>query len=433
MSLFNQLRINLGYDSMDLDNNPIPNLYNLDITSNLELKKTTVDTLLDNTYSNFVSKTVDFFFEKGGNFIYPIVLFESLLFTETNTIELSQKIVDLIRKNKVKIVIFYLTEGFYGHWDCEYIWINNLVEKYQIPKNQFIVITSNLLADEKKINKNFTIYPYPFFLNHISFFWKIQKFHPSTGVYFNDHRGFLSDNIEKNKEYHFLCFNGIPKLHRLLVFSEFLTKPEYKDKFILTMGKTEGDIEKNFYEMVKKGTQGYTIENKDTILDFFEKYDSRNERIYDKINLAENGKINGGSINIEVQRKCFVNVVTETLWDIDSCVFFTEKTLKPIYTCQPFIIVGNPYTLKKLKDYGFQTFSRWWDESYDEETDESKRIEKIFKVMRDISTWDKNKCRETLIEMNEILKNNFRILFTTTELKKLYSFLKTHDDDIKII
>jgi hypothetical protein len=326
-----------------------------------------------------------------------------------------------------------LTEGFYGHWDCEYTWINNLVEKYQIPKNQFIVITSNLLADEKKINKNFTIYPYPFFLNHISFFWKIQKFHPSTGVYFNDHRGFLSDNIEKNKEYHFLCFNGIPKLHRLLVFSEFLTKPEYKDKFILTMGKTEGDIEKNFYEMVKKGTQGYTIENKDTILDFFEKYDSRNERIYDKINLAENGKINGGSINIEVQRKCFVNVVTETLWDIDSCVFFTEKTLKPIYTCQPFIIVGNPYTLKKLKDYGFQTFSRWWDESYDEETDESKRIEKIFKVMRDISTWDKNKCRETLIEMNEILKHNFRILFTTTELKKLYSFLKTHDDDIKII
>ena len=433
MSLFNQLRINLGYDSMDLDNNPIPNLYNLDITSNLELKKTTVDTLLDNTYGNFVSKTVDFFFEKGENFIYPIVLFESLLFTETNTIELSQKIVDSIRKNKVKIVIFYLTEGFYGHWDCEYIWINNLVEKYQIPKNQFIVITSNLLADEKKINKNFTIYPYPFFLNHISFFWKIQKFHPSTGVYFNDHRGFLSDNIEKNKDYHFLCFNGIPKLHRLLVFSEFLTKPEYKDKFILTMGKTEGDIEKNFYEMVKKGTQGYTIENKDTILDFFEKYDSRNERTYDRINLSENGKLNGGSINIEVQRKCFVNVVTETLWDIDSCVFFTEKTLKPIYTCQPFIIVGNPYTLKKLKDYGFQTFSRWWDESYDEETDESKRIEKIFKVMRDISAWDKNKCRETLIEMNEILKHNFRILFTTTELKKLYSFLKTHDDDIKII
>lgn len=113
--------------------------------------------------------------------------------------------------------------------------------------------------------------------------------------------------------------------------------------------------------------------------------------------------------------------------------FFTEKTLKPIYTCQPFIIVGNPYTLKKLKDYGFQTFSRWWDESYDEEIDESRRIEKIFRVMRDISNWDKDKCRETLVEMNEILKQNFRALFTATELKKLYSFLKTHDDKVKII
>lgn len=163
MSLFNQLRINLGYDSMDLDNNPIPNLYNLDITSNPKLKKMTVDTLLDNTYGNFVSNTVDFFFQKEENFIYPIVLFESLLFTEINTIELSQKIIDSIRKNKAKIVIFYLTEGFYGHLDCEYIWINNLIEKYQIQKNQFIVVTSNLLADEKKIDKNFIIYPYPFF------------------------------------------------------------------------------------------------------------------------------------------------------------------------------------------------------------------------------------------------------------------------------
>jgi len=47
MSLFNQLRINLGYDLMDSDNRPIPNLYNLDITSNPELKKMTVDVLLD--------------------------------------------------------------------------------------------------------------------------------------------------------------------------------------------------------------------------------------------------------------------------------------------------------------------------------------------------------------------------------------------------
>ena len=54
MSLFNQLRINLAYDSMDSDNNPIPNLYNLEITSNSELIKMTVDTLLDNTYGKFI-------------------------------------------------------------------------------------------------------------------------------------------------------------------------------------------------------------------------------------------------------------------------------------------------------------------------------------------------------------------------------------------
>ena len=59
----------------------------------------------------------------------------------------------------------------------------------------------------------------------------------------------------------------------------------------------------------------------------------------------------------------------------------TEKTFKPIAMGMPFVIVGTQGSLKYLRSYGFKTFGDLWDESYDDEPDDSKRIEKIAKVL----------------------------------------------------
>jgi hypothetical protein len=60
----------------------------------------------------------------------------------------------------------------------------------------------------------------------------------------------------------------------------------------------------------------------------------------------------------------------------------TEKTFKPIALGMPFIIVGTQGSLRYLRSYGFKTFGDLWDESYDDEPDDSKRIEKIAKVLK---------------------------------------------------
>ena len=59
----------------------------------------------------------------------------------------------------------------------------------------------------------------------------------------------------------------------------------------------------------------------------------------------------------------------------------TEKTFKPIALGMPFVIVGTQGSLKYLRSYGFKTFGDLWDESYDDEPDDHKRIEKIAKVL----------------------------------------------------
>ena len=56
----------------------------------------------------------------------------------------------------------------------------------------------------------------------------------------------------------------------------------------------------------------------------------------------------------------------------------TEKPLKALANCQPLLLLGNAGSLQILRDYGFQTFGEYVDESYDLEPDPVKRFEMVY-------------------------------------------------------
>ena len=86
--------------------------------------------------------------------------------------------------------------------------------------------------------------------------------------------------------------------------------------------------------------------------------------------------------------------------------FITEKTEKCFTAGVPFIMVSTPGFLKKLKEIGFKTFDKWWDESYDEEENHSRRFKKICEVITEISSWDFDKINSVYSEMKEVLRWN---------------------------
>ena len=82
----------------------------------------------------------------------------------------------------------------------------------------------------------------------------------------------------------------------------------------------------------------------------------------------------------------------------------TEKTFKPIASGMPFVIVGTQGSLKYLRSYGFRTFGDLWDESYDDEADDHKRIEKIAQVLKHLETSN----RQTIFESaHDIIQHNW--------------------------
>lgn len=72
----------------------------------------------------------------------------------------------------------------------------------------------------------------------------------------------------------------------------------------------------------------------------------------------------------------YFSVVSETSAD-DRWCFITEKTVRPMIYFHPFIVWGNPGTLKTIKDLGFETFPEFFDERYDNINNADMRMKMI--------------------------------------------------------
>jgi len=71
----------------------------------------------------------------------------------------------------------------------------------------------------------------------------------------------------------------------------------------------------------------------------------------------------------------YFSVVSETnFYDFTPGRFISEKIFKPITFGHPFVVLSRPHTMKLMQELGYKTFSPWIDESYDDETDDSKRL-----------------------------------------------------------
>lgn len=117
------------------------------------------------------------------------------------------------------------------------------------------------------------------------------------------------------------------------------------------------------------------------------------------------GSLSAG-VTLNTLTSALFHVVTETVY-FDSKLHLTEKVFKPIVARRPFFLVATPGSLAYLKSYGFKTFNRWIDESYDLETDHYIRIEKITAELARLCSMDRDSLEQMHLEMQEVLDYNF--------------------------
>jgi hypothetical protein len=95
----------------------------------------------------------------------------------------------------------------------------------------------------------------------------------------------------------------------------------------------------------------------------------------------------------------------------------TEKVFKPIINFQPFLFVAFPGALQLLKELGFKTFDGFIDESYDNEMDESVRINMINDEINRLCKLSKEEIHNWYWSMEEILIHNHKTLLNYNQTK----------------
>jgi len=432
---------------------PLPNGYS-DLHINEKIKEYDYNTLSQfNPYKflfkkamkyreyGFGAYSVNELIERDEIFIYPIFikgLFDIKNLSNNQYFEIDDIIINQIKRNKCKIVLFYLLEGDFTnkeHFDG----INQFVKKYGLSNNDVALVNNNLILNENaqknNFEQNFSIIPYNYFLTN-PWFIKEDFLDLDNDLNFKLDLGRKINYVcEYQKEKKFLVLNRRPRPHRIVIFAEIMKDENLKNNSVISMGginidNSESDIDlwgasnlkntlgiwENQYMRLVDSDYKY---DKISGLEFLKSYDNTKNYFIDanpSFNLAFN-------LNETLQTNTFVNIITETLFNNDT-VFLSEKIFKPIYSCQPFIVLGNPFTLRELRNLGFKTFNDFWDESYDEELNFSKRLEKIIDILHLINEKSNEELLQLTKSMSDILRHNYENLISKSreevfKLKKL--------------
>jgi hypothetical protein len=101
-----------------------------------------------------------------------------------------------------------------------------------------------------------------------------------------------------------------------------------------------------------------------------------------------------------------VYVPTETVF-FGRRLHITEKTFTAIALEMPFVLVAPAGSLSYLREYGFKTFDTVFDESYDLETNDIRRIELVTKLLKDLDNLSVEERLKIHQQCLPIVEHNF--------------------------
>lgn len=112
--------------------------------------------------------------------------------------------------------------------------------------------------------------------------------------------------------------------------------------------------------------------------------------------------------NDDLMMDTWLTVISEASFGEDTC-FISEKTFKPLAGMHPFIVYGNKYSLRNLRELGYKTFHPYINESYDE-LETWERLDAIVAELKRIDAMSPNEKLKWYIQMTSILHHNYNTL-----------------------
>lgn len=238
-----------------------------------------------------------------------------------------------------------------------------------------LVISLHHIIDEKDLPTEFDYLSFDFFV-----FQVVESYGKWDDIY-----NIFRDTLHFLRPKKFLSFNNIPHPHRVQL-RNFLT--------------TENYIDDGWFSFEPWNENGLNV---DCILKF--------------------GSRQFTEVNLGLSLTSYFSILTETLFGGDDIptIKLTNKVFMTMKAFHPFFMMGQPKTLEYLRQSGFKTFDKWWDESYDIEFNHDKRMSMIFLELKKLlsvsgedvhrkmfgDSWDGSIDEGEWVKLFNILKHNY--------------------------
>lgn len=411
------MKINIAYDRIGE--------YNLSHTD-LKDRFKQAPKWIEFDFETIQENTIQYFASKNEKFVYNLgtVGGPKWWLSNYNLFDyFSTELIDQARKGNAWIHIDQSMEGFpllevqtaYHKtriMDAFKILHDNLAV-YNIQPSQLIYSTSNLIEKynyeswcrEHNVQDRFTIVSLPFFAcatQQSGFFDWTDK--PDYRE--DPHHVLLQEQINYKSTHKISllnCLNRVKRMHRA-PFVAMLNYYDLIDNNIVTHDSLDSYMKGSMKVFNWPDHSSFHDPNFSNLKDKLPlTYDMQDF----SINHAQN-------FNKEIYLKTYLSVITETIYeDWKPTVFFSEKIFKPMRAHHPFILVCHQNGIHWLKRLGFKTFDQWWDESYDDEVDPVKRMEKICKVLKDLEKLSAYEWVNLYNDMEKVLIHNYQHLTKT--------------------
>jgi len=348
-------------------------------------------------------------------FLYCVCVHHNTNLWAKHINKIPEIILDNVRNGNGKLVFDDTMEG--APYDEFLDIIYKSIDELNLPADKLYFITNNLLAesthDKWKINNNIkkhiNLFSFMYNVHDVQRLKKIPCLPDSVNI--EDEIKYKSDNLHNIK--HFLKVNRTSRFERNL-FMLHMNKNNMLEKSLISFPQAYqnyhltplGQAQNNFTypKLFKDLTTPDNINSLRSKIPFH--IDAT-----DETNVGEPGhKVGTFNADLPFQPIHYKN----SLISLVMCAFpFQENachlhssTYNPIFCGHPVIQFGPYQHLKQMKNNGFKTFSKWWDESYDDEIDGLERLKMVMDVSHNISKMPIETVFDMIVDMKEVLQHN---------------------------
>ena len=316
-----------------------------------------------------------------------------------------RKILDEVRSGNGKLIFDNTLEGKSIEGDKFLNPLYESIDKLKLPTKNIYFITNNLVAEKTHQN-----YDRENKINIISVMWNVFDIQRLK------HQGNLPKKVLVDMEYKYKSVNIFKTKHFLKINR---TNRDERDIFMLFL---------NFEKLLDKCLVSFpTLYRTDNYPSQFYKY-TQQENINDlksklPFDIDDTDKTNHGPAGIGEgffdadlpfnpihYRNSFISIVMGAFPFDTKGHHLHSSTFNPMYCGHPIIQFAPYKSLETMKQYGFKTFNKWWDESYDNEPDDWKRLQMIIDVVTTLSFYDEKDLLHMYDEMKETLQHNIDVI-----------------------